>query len=152
MVRHQHVLIANLPIGRERARHVHVTLIGKGFHKVKPATPDVAKVHIEQLATLSKPADHIKDLAARVIEHRRDGALAEVEAVIGALVHHHKALEPIDGAEHARHPAPSGRRIWIVRMAGEPHPSRGRYRYDRGKETVDALPVLLLGDRTSRGR
>ena len=67
-------------------------------------------------------------------------------------MHRHEALEPINGAEHARHAAPSGRRMRIVRMAREPYPRRGRYRHDRGKETVDTLPVLLLGDNTGQGR
>src|SRR5262249_49809404 len=92
-----------------------------------------------------------KNLSAGLIEHRRDRTLAEVEAVIGALMHRHKALEPIDRDEHTCHAAPSGRRIRIVRMTCEAHPGRGRYRYDRGKETVNTRPVLLLGDHAGQG-
>jgi hypothetical protein len=114
--------------------------------------PDVAEMHVEQLAALPKPADHIEDLAAGFIEHRRDGALAEIEAVIGAVVHAHKALEALDRAEHTCDATPGRRCMRIVRMAREPYPRRGRYRHDRGKETVDTLPVLLLGDNTGQGR
>src|SRR5262249_21465748 len=151
MVRHQHVLITDVAIGRERARHVHVALVGESFHKVEPATPDVAEMYVEQFAAFAEPADHTEDLSAGLIEHRRDRTLAEVEAVIGALMHRHKALEPIDRAEHTCHAAPSGRRIRIVRMTCEAHPGRGRYRYDRGKETVNTRPVLLLGDHAGQG-
>jgi hypothetical protein len=45
-----------------------------------------------------KPADHREDLARRVVEHLGDGPLAEIEPVIGALVHLHEALQPFDGA------------------------------------------------------
>src|SRR5262249_35411118 len=63
MVQHQHVLVADVAIGRERASHVHVTLVGEGFHEVEPATPDVAEMYVEQLAAFAEPADHIEDLA-----------------------------------------------------------------------------------------
>jgi hypothetical protein len=40
-------------------------------------------MYIEQLVALAEPADHIEDLASGIIEHRRDGALAEIEACAG---------------------------------------------------------------------
>jgi len=50
-----------------------------------------------------------------------DRALAEIEPVIGASVHRDEALQGFDGAEHAGDAAVTGRRIGVVRVAGEPH-------------------------------
>src|SRR5207248_9243798 len=63
-----------------------------------------------------------------------------------------EALEPLDRAEHASDAAVAGRRVGIVRVAGEPHLGRGRDRDDLSQEMVDPLPVLALGDDAGRGR
>ena len=63
-----------------------------------------------------------------------DRALAEIEPVIGALVHLHEALQPLDGAEHAGHAAVARRRVGVVRMAGEAHLGGGRDRHDAARK------------------
>jgi hypothetical protein len=50
---------------------------------------------VEDLAALAEPLDYVEDLARRVVEHLGDRALAEIEPVIGALVHRDKALQPV---------------------------------------------------------
>jgi hypothetical protein len=40
-------------------------------------------MHVEDLAPLAEPADDLEDLAPGVVEHLGDGALAEIEPVIG---------------------------------------------------------------------
>ena len=62
--------------------------------------------------------------SAGIVEHLADRALAEIEAVIGAFAHQHEFLQALDRAENPRHAAIAGRRIGIVRMAGEPDPVR----------------------------
>ena len=151
MVRHQHVAVADIVVCRERSRHVHVALIRERFHEVEPASPDVAKMHVEQFAALAEPADNIKDLAAGIVEHRRNRALAEVEAVIGAFVHQDEALEALDRPHYSRHAAPAGWRIGIMRMAGETYLGGGCYRNDCGEETVDPLPILVFGHDPRQG-
>src|SRR5262249_55623158 len=83
-----------------------------------------------------------EEISGRVVEHLGHRALAEIEPVIGALVHLDKALQPLDGAEHAGVTAVAGRRVGVVRMAGEPHLGRGRDRDDGGEKMVDPLPIL----------
>jgi hypothetical protein len=104
---------------------------GKASHEVELLPLDVTEMDIEDLAARSEPTDYVEDLVGRVVELLGDGALAEIEPVIGALVHLHEALEPLDGAEHASDAAVAGRRVGVVRIAGEPHLSRGRDRHDR---------------------
>jgi hypothetical protein len=125
---------------------------GEGLHEVELAPLDVAEMHIEDLAALAEPADYHEDLAGGVVEHLGDRTLAEIEPVIGALVHLHEALEPLDGAEHPVHPAVARGRVGVVRMAGEPHLGGGRVRHDLAEKMVDALPVLLLRDDARAGR
>ncbi len=113
---------------------------------------DVPEVHVEDLAALAEPADHVEDLTGWVVEHLGDGALAEIEAVIGALVHLHEPLQPLDGAEHPGHSAVAWRRVRVVRMTGETHLRGSGYRDDCGEETIDTLPVLLFRDDAGPGR
>ncbi len=80
------------------------------------------------------------------------GALAEIEAVIGALMHRHEPLQPVDRAEHAGHAAIAGRRVGVLRMAGEAHLRRGRDRHDRRQKMVDPLPIFVFGDDAGNGR
>ena len=61
-------------------------------------------------------------------------------------MHLHKALQLLDGAEHASDAAIAGRRVGVVRMAGEPHLGGGRDWDDLAEEMVDPLPVLVLGE------
>ena len=89
-------------------------------------------MHVEGLAALAEPSDHVEDLAGRVVEHLRDRALAEIEPVIRALVHLHESLQPLDRAEHARYAAIAGRRVGVVRMAGEAELCGSGDRDDRG--------------------
>jgi hypothetical protein len=63
-------------------------------------------------------------------------------------VHHDKALQPLDGAEHAGDATVAGRRVGVVRMAGESNLGSGRDGDDLPKEMVDALPILLFGEDT----
>jgi hypothetical protein len=67
-------------------------------------------------------------------------------------MHLYEALQPVDGAEHAGHAAVAGRRVGVVRVAGEPHLGRGCDRHDGPEEMVDPLPVLVLGEDAGRGR
>jgi hypothetical protein len=107
---------------------------------------------VEDLAALAEPADHLEDLGGRVVEHLGDRALAEIEPVTGALVHLHKALHSLDRAKDASDGAIAGRRVGVVRVAGEPHLGRGRDRNDLAEEMVDPLSVLVLGEDAGRGR
>src|SRR5712671_6467864 len=58
----------------------------------------------------------------------------------------------MDRAEHARHTPITGRRVRVMRMAGETHLDRGRDRDDRSKKAVNTLPILLLRDNTGPAR
>src|SRR5437764_7757182 len=101
-------------------------------------------MHIEDLAAPAEPADHVEDLAGRIVEHLGDRALAEIEPVIGALVHLHETLQAFDGTENARHAAVAGPRVGVVRMTGETNLRGGGGWDDRREEPVDAFPVLLF--------
>ena len=48
---------------RERAGHVHVALVRERLHEVELLPLDVAEMHVEDLAALAEPADHVEDLA-----------------------------------------------------------------------------------------
>ena len=142
MVGHQHVGVADIAIGGERARHVHIALVGEGLHEVELLPFDVAEMDVEDLGPLAEPVDHCEDLARRVVEHLGDRPLAEIEPVIGAFVHLDKALQPRDGAEHPGHAAIPGWRVGVVRMAGEPHLGGGRHWHDLAEKMVDPLPAM----------
>jgi hypothetical protein len=66
-------------------------------------------------------------------------------------VHLHKALQPLDDAEHTGDAAIAGRRIGVVRVAGEAHLGGGCDRDDLAEKMVDPLPVLVLRDDAGRG-
>ena len=69
-----------------------------------------------------------------------DRPLAEIQPVIRALVHRHEPLQPLDRAEHARHAAVAGRRVGIVRMAGEAHLGRVAHRNDARRGNSRSAP------------
>jgi hypothetical protein len=102
------------------------------------------KCTFEDLTPRAEPADYVEDLARRVVEHLGDRTLAEIKPVIGALVHRHEALQPLDGAEDARDTAIAGRGVGIVRMARKTHLGGGRHRHDGAEKMIDPLPVLFL--------
>src|SRR5260370_16259066 len=82
----------------------------------------VAEVHVEDLPARAEVADHVEDLIARPFEHFRDGALAEIEAMIRARDDVDETLEALDGAEHGlatlEPPPPRQPRIpWMTRHA-----------------------------------
>jgi hypothetical protein len=74
---------------------------------------------------------------ARVVEHLGGGALAEIEAVTGALVHLHEAFQPLHSPQYTGHTAIAGPRVGVVRMAGQTHFGGGRDRHDGCEEPVD---------------
>ena len=53
------------------------------------------------LLALPEPADHVVDLAPRILQHLGDGAEAQVEPVIRARRDVDEPLQALDGAEHA---------------------------------------------------
>ena len=68
---------------------------------------------VEDLLAASEVADDVVDFFAGVFEHFGDGSLAEVEAVVGVLVHGLELLEPVDGAHDAGNSA-----VFVVFDAG----------------------------------
>jgi hypothetical protein len=67
-------------------------------------------------------------------------------------MHQDEALEALDRPEYPHHAAPAGRRIGIVRMAGEAHLGGSRDRHDRSEKTVDPLPILVFRHDPRQGR
>ena len=63
------------------------------------AALDVAEVDAEDLLARAEIADHVEDLFARLLELLRDGALAEIQAVVRALLDRHELLEAVGRAE-----------------------------------------------------
>ena len=56
---------------------------------------DVAEVDAEDLLARSEVADHVEDLLAGLLELLGHGALAEVQAVIRALLDRDEPLQPV---------------------------------------------------------
>lgn len=71
MVRHQHIAVADIAVGRERARHIHVALGRERFPEVTPVSPEFVEMRVEQFAALAEPADNTKAM---------DNGLTQTEA------------------------------------------------------------------------
>jgi len=54
VVGHQHVGVADIAIGGERAGHVHVAFVGEGLHEVELLPFDVAEMDVEDLGPLAE--------------------------------------------------------------------------------------------------
>src|SRR5436853_34966 len=79
-------------------------------------------MHVEDLAARAEPADHVADLAARIVHHLPDRALAEVEPVVGALAHQYEFLEPPRPASNSERGMPMRLRLYLA--AGMPAAAR----------------------------
>src|SRR5262245_54528317 len=69
VVVHQHPVVADLPVSPDRLPHVHVSLVGVDFAEVVTAATDVAEVDVDDLAAGAEPADDVKNLLARFLQH-----------------------------------------------------------------------------------
>src|SRR5579885_1525907 len=85
VIRHDHPVITHVPIDAQRARHVHVAVIGEGLLEFADPPFDIAEMHVEDLFPLPEIADHVIDLFAGAIQHLGYCALAEVQPVIRIL-------------------------------------------------------------------
>src|SRR6185369_12300344 len=95
----------------------------------------------------------VEDLAAGVLEHLAHGALAEVQAVVGAGIDFDEALEPVHAAKHAVHPAETlvARHAGVVRVARHAYFVLFRNGDHALEKVSDARPGLLLAHRTRLG-
>ncbi len=96
VVRHDHVLVADLFVDLHRFDEVDVAFIGEGFDEVIAVAADVAEVDVEDLVARAEVTDDVEDLFSGIGEHFGDRALAEVEAVVGALLDRDEALQAIE--------------------------------------------------------
>src|SRR5204862_112094 len=90
----------DVTVGAQRARHVHIAIVGEGLREFEKAAADVAEVDIEDFPAAAKPADHVVDFLARLLEHLGNGALAKIDAVIFARHRFDETLQSVHRAEH----------------------------------------------------
>src|SRR5262249_3689702 len=104
-----------------------------------------AEMDVEDLLARAEEADDVEDLLARFLEHLRDGALTEVEPVIGILVDGDEPLQAVDRSEDGLDAliAAVARHARILRMTGEPHLVLPGHRHDAIEEIGDAPPVEI---------
>ena len=98
MIGHEHVGIADLLVDVNGLHEIDVAFVGIDLDEVVAMAADIAEVHVEDLLARAEVADDIEDFDARILEIFRDGSLAEVEAVIRALLDGDEFLEPVDRA------------------------------------------------------
>src|ERR1019366_4617116 len=141
MIGHQHVGIANLLVHLDRLHKVDIALIRKHLDKVVPAPANIAEMDVEYLFARAKVANHIKYLDARILQVLRDGSLAEVQAVVGALLNGDKPLQSVDSAQHALNTLIAFRRnAGVLRMAGHANLVFVRNRNHPVEKLGDAFP------------
>ena len=96
---------------------------------------------LKNLLPAAEVSDDIVDLLTGPLQHFRYGALAEVQAVVGTLVHRHELLQPFDRPHYAGNTA-----IFVVLNAGVLGVACHLdlvfrcHRHDALKEVVDSLP------------
>ena len=71
---------------------------------------------VEYLAAAAEPANDVEYLFARIVEHLCHRPLAEIQAVIGALMHLDKSLHAVGRAENTSNAAVTRWSVRVVRM------------------------------------
>ena len=149
VIGHQHVGVANLFVDLDRLDEIDVAFVGIDFDELIAMPADVAEMNIEDLFARAEVADDIEDFDARIREHLRDCALAEVEPMMGTFVDADKFLEPVDGAQNSGDALISfGRHTRIVRVAGHANLVFICHRDDPVEEVADAFPRHIRIDMT----
>src|SRR5918995_3552238 len=147
MIRHQHAVVADLLVGARRLQHVDAAVVDERLAEVQIAPVDVAEVDVEDLPF--EAANHVVDLHVRILELFRYGALAEVQAVVRALLDLHEA--PQTGWRRERNLFDAAITTWhtgILRMAAHLHFVLFGNRHDPFEEVRDTPPVLVRADLT----
>jgi len=85
VVRHQEVGVPHLFICLDGFDQIDVTTVRVGLHKLVAVPADVTEMHVENLLARAEITDHVVDFLARLVQHLRHRALAEVEPVVTAL-------------------------------------------------------------------
>jgi len=119
--------------------------------KLEETPSDVPEVHIKDLLARAEMPDHIEDLLAGFLQHLRNRALAEIQAVIRTIDDVDKALQAIHRSEDRLDaPEPSSfRHTGILRMTGQPHLEFLGDRHDAMKEVRNPLPIRISANNTS---
>src|SRR5579863_9777468 len=85
MVGHQKPVISDLAIDLQRLDEIDIAFIREGFDEIVAVAADIPEMDIEDLAPFAEPADHVTDFLARLLQHLRHGALAEIQPMIWAF-------------------------------------------------------------------
>src|SRR5437867_11630645 len=147
VVRAQGARVAAALIGLDGLEHVDVAFVREGLLEVEVAAADVAEMDHEDAAGRCELLDHRDHGLARLLEHLRDRALAEVEAVVAAVAESEELAQPVGRAHHVLDAVQAAHRIRrVMRMAREAHAGLVGRRHQAFDEELDRIPARLFGD------
>src|ERR1700676_505210 len=86
MIRHQHIGITNFVVHVKGFDEIDIPLVRIHFQEVVSMPANVSEMNIEYLLACAEISNYVKDLFPRIGKHLRDSALAEIKAVVGALL------------------------------------------------------------------
>jgi hypothetical protein len=99
VIRHHHAVVADLLVNAHGFQHVDVAIVNECFLEIEETASDVPEMHIKDLLARAEIPDHIEDLLAGFLQHLRNRALAEIQAVIPTIDEVDKALQAVDRSE-----------------------------------------------------
>src|SRR5690348_17472359 len=110
---------------------------------------NIAEMDVENLISRTEVPDHIKNFLARPLEHFRNRALAEIQAMIRTLLNRDESLQAIHRTENAINSLiPFGWHAGILRVARHANLVFVRHRNHAIQEVCDALPKHVRVDRS----
>jgi serine/threonine protein kinase len=65
---------------------------------------DIATMHVEDLLARAEISNHVEDFLPGIVQHFRDGSLAEIQTVIRVLLDANEFLQTIHCSQYARSP------------------------------------------------
>ena len=99
---------------------------------------------VKYLIALTEIANDVVYFFARIIKHLGNGALTEIQAMVGTCMHVYESLEPVYRPEHPSDPSIClVANAWVLRMARQPYLILLRDRHDYLQEMVYAFPHHL---------
>src|SRR5207302_10161858 len=115
---HQKVGVAHITVHLDCLYEIDVALVRERFDEVVAMPANIAEMDVEDLFAGAEVTDYVIELLTRLVEHLGDGALAEIQPVIGAFFDGDEFLESVDRAKHAVDALVTLRRnAGVVRMA-----------------------------------
>ena len=139
MVGHDGAVEPAFVVELQRLRHVDVAVVDEDLVVGREASRGVAEMDIADLAARGEVLDHLIDVD---VAHRRDGALAELEAVGRRVDEVHQLLHALEGGERTEGPLQVFDRR-VVRMGAHLHAVLLRHGTEGLEEVLEPRPVLL---------